>query len=64
MEMKKVLIFTGKFPSFGEDTDGGSILIYSLIELLKDNCVLDIILNYLLFMRVPVSWFCVLPSSG
>lgn len=48
MEMKKVLIFIGKFPSFGEDTDGGSILIYSLIELLKDNCVLDII-----FTRTP-----------
>ena len=23
MELKKVLLFTGKFPSFGDDTDGG-----------------------------------------
>ena len=43
MELKKVLLFTGKFPSFGDDTDGGSILIYSLIEALKNNCILDVI---------------------
>ena len=48
MELKKVLIFTGKFPSFGNDTDGGSILIYSLIQALKNNCILDVI-----FTRTP-----------
>ena len=48
MELKKVLLFTGKFPSFGDDTDGGSILIYSLIQALKNNCILDVI-----FTRTP-----------
>ena len=52
MEMKKVLIYTGKFPSFGDDTDGGSILIHSLIETLNGNCVLDII-----FTRTPQQEF-------
>ena len=52
MELKKVLLFTGKFPSFGDDTDGGSILIYSLIQALKDNCILDII-----FTRTPRTEF-------
>lgn len=48
MELKKVLLFTGKFPSFGDDTDGGSILIFSLIQALKNNCILDVI-----FTRTP-----------
>ena len=52
MELKKVLLFTGKFPSFGDDTDGGSILIYSLIQALKNNCILDVI-----FTRTPRKGF-------
>lgn len=52
MELKKVLLFTGKFPSFGDDTDGGSILIYSLIQALKYNCILDVI-----FTRTPRKGF-------
>ncbi len=52
MELKKVLVFTGKFPSFGDDTDGGSILIYSLIQALKTNCILDVI-----FTRTPRKGF-------
>ena len=48
MELKKVLLFTGIFPRFGDDTDGGSILIYSLIQALKNNCILDVI-----FTRTP-----------
>jgi len=43
MEIKKVLIFTGKFPSYGDDTDGGSILISSLISALCDSCILDVV---------------------
>ena len=52
MELKKVLLFTGKFPSFGDDTDGGSVLIYSLIQALKNNCILDVI-----FTRTPRKGF-------
>ena len=52
MELKKVLLFTGKFPSFGNDTDGGSILIHSLISALKHLCVLDVI-----FTRTPCEAF-------
>ncbi len=42
MEMKKVLLFTGKFPAIGEDSDGGSILINTLIETLKSRTCLDV----------------------
>ena len=61
MELKKVLLFTGKFPSFGDDTDGGSILIYSLIQALKNNCILDVI-----FTRTPRKGFEVIegPFDG
>ncbi|MGM9880890.1 MAG: non-hydrolyzing UDP-N-acetylglucosamine 2-epimerase [Bacilli bacterium] len=43
MERKRILIFTGKFPASGSDTDGGSILIYSLINSLKNSCDLDVL---------------------
>ncbi len=48
MEMKKVLLFTGKLPCFGEDTDGGSLMVHTLIDALKDKCILDVI-----FTRTP-----------
>lgn len=43
MAKKRILIFTGKFLASGKDTDGGSILIYSLITALKDKCDLDVL---------------------
>ena len=39
--MKKVLLFTAKWPSVCSDTDGGSIMIAHLIDALKDKCLLD-----------------------
>lgn len=43
MDVKKVLLFTGKFPSSGKDIDGGSIMIGSLINALKNKVVLDVV---------------------
>lgn len=43
MEMKKVLLFAGKFPRFGEDADGGSMMVYSIIEAIKNKCLLDVV---------------------
>ena len=48
MGMKKVLLFTGKFPSITEDRDGGSMLVNSIINALSGKCELDII-----FTRTP-----------
>lgn len=39
---KKVLLYLGKFPGYGFDIDGGSILARQLIDLLKRRCQLDI----------------------
>lgn len=50
MEMKRILLFTGKLPCFGDDTDGGSLMVNTLIETLKSKCVLDVI-----FTRSPRS---------
>ena len=40
---KKVLLYLGKFPDFGFDIDGGSILAKQLINTLKRRCQLDIV---------------------
>ena len=40
---KKVLLYLGKFPEFGFDVDGGSILARQLIDSLKIRCKLDIV---------------------
>jgi len=39
---KKVLLYLGKFPAFGFDVDGGSILAKQLIDTLKVRCKLDV----------------------
>lgn len=39
--MKKVLLFTAKFPSQQSDTDGGSVTVKQLIHSIKDHCILD-----------------------
>lgn len=39
--MKRVLLFTAKWPSVKKDTDGGSIMIAHLIDILKGKCILD-----------------------
>lgn len=41
--MQKVLLYLGKFPGFGFDIDGGSILARQLIDTLKHNCELDVV---------------------
>jgi len=41
--IKKVLLYLGKFPGYGNDVDGGSILARQLIDSLKDKCQLDIV---------------------
>lgn len=38
----KVLLYLGKFPGFGNDIDGGSILAKQLIDTLKVRCHLDV----------------------
>lgn len=40
---KKVLLYLGKFPAYGFDVDGGSILAKQLIDTLKNNCILDVV---------------------
>ena len=40
---KKVLLYLGKFPEFGFDVDGGSILARQLIDSLKIRCKLDLV---------------------
>lgn len=40
---KKVLLYLGKFPAYGFDVDGGSILAKQLIDTLKNKCILDIV---------------------
>lgn len=39
---KKILLYLGKFPGYGNDIDGGSILAKQLIDTLKIRCNLDI----------------------
>jgi len=41
--MKKVLLYLGKFPGYGFDIDGGSILARTLIDTLKKACTLDVV---------------------
>ena len=40
---KKVLLYLGKFPGYGFDVDGGSILARQLIDSLKHNCNLTVV---------------------
>lgn len=40
---KDVLLYLGKFPGFGNDVDGGSILAQQLIDSLKNECNLDVV---------------------
>ena len=40
---KRVLLYLGKFPGFGFDVDGGSILARQLIDTLKERCILDVV---------------------
>lgn len=39
---KRVLLYLGKFPGYGFDVDGGSILAKQLIDTLKSKCKLDV----------------------
>ena len=41
--LKKVLLYLGKFPGYGFDIDGGSILARQLIDTLKTRCNLDVV---------------------
>lgn len=41
--IKKILLYLGKFPGYGFDIDGGSILARQLINTLKKICVLDVV---------------------
>ncbi len=40
---KKVLLYLGKFPGYGFDIDGGSIMARQLIDTLKHHCCLDVV---------------------
>ena len=40
---KKVLLYLGKFPGYGFDVDGGSIMARQLIDILKVNTILDVV---------------------
>lgn len=40
---KRVLLYLGKFPGYGIDIDGGSILAKQLIDTLKNQCILDVV---------------------
>ena len=42
-QKKRVLLYLGKFPAYGFDVDGGSILAKQLIDTLKDKCCLDVV---------------------
>lgn len=35
---KNILVYLGKFPGYGFDIDGGSILARQLVDTLKNNC--------------------------
>lgn len=52
MGVKNVLLFTGKFPSFGNDLDGGSLTVNGIINALRGHCRLDIA-----FTRTPTNEF-------
>lgn len=41
--MQRILLYLGKFPGYGADLDGGSILALQLINTLKKVCVLDVV---------------------
>lgn len=43
MIKRKVLLYLGKFPGYGIDIDGGSILARQLIDSLKTSCELDVV---------------------
>lgn len=43
MKVRKVLLYLGKFPGYGFDVDGGSILARRLIDMLKNKCYLDVV---------------------
>lgn len=43
MKNRRVLLYLGKFPGYGFDVDGGSILARRLIDLLKTRCLLDVV---------------------
>ena len=43
IQKKKVLLYLGKFPGYGFDLDGGSILARQLIDILKVNTILDLV---------------------
>ena len=40
---KNVLLYLGKFPGYGFDVDGGSILARQLIDSLKMHCNLSLV---------------------
>ena len=40
---QKILLYLGKFPGYGSDIDGGSILAKQLIDTLKNCCELDVV---------------------
>lgn len=40
---KRVLLYLGKFPGYGFDIDGGSILARQLIDTLKESSILDVV---------------------
>ncbi|MEE0983792.1 MAG: hypothetical protein U0L38_07040, partial [Bacteroidales bacterium] len=40
---KNVLLYLGKFPGYGFDVDGGSILARQLIDILKIQCNLTVV---------------------
>ena len=42
-KQKKVLLYLGKFPGYGFDIDGGSIMARQLIDTLKHHCCLDVV---------------------
>lgn len=43
MKIRRVLLYLGKFPGYGFDVDGGSILARRLIDMLKNKCCLDVV---------------------
>lgn len=43
VEKKRVLLYLGKFPGYGFDVDGGSILARQLIDTLKRESILDVV---------------------
>ena len=43
LPLKNVLLYLGKFPGYGFDVDGGSILARQLIDILKIRCNLTVV---------------------